>query len=245
MARQLSNTSRDSGRRCPSRVTLTRRSWRWSWTIGTVLAGLLAAAPVSAQDAALAPPVTALPTCDPAVTVCLQTQGWLLTLRTWTPGGAAPRDLVGGRLQSEVRWHRWRWAARGDATGIPGEYRAGQWETVRSLEVHAAAALDALRLPHGIAIGPAAGVGAALVLAHSPDGIVPVLPKAVTAGLGFRASWSGGWLIAVVGQHQALRGVAAVATWEVRLSDRVSTIGQAAVGSRSYTMSTGVGVRAY
>jgi len=54
------------------------------------------------------------------------------------------------RLQAELRWAgRWRVALRGDATGIPGTYEAGRWQTVRSFEVHGAGAYDALRIPGG------------------------------------------------------------------------------------------------
>lgn len=213
--------------------------WRftWAWTIGVCLAG-----PALAQDAPVPAPSPA--PCDPAAGPCLGFSGWLLTVRTWTPGGAEPRDLVGARLQAELRHARWRWAVRGDATGIPGEYQQGKWETVRSFEGHAAAAWDALRLPGGVMLGPAAGVGAAVIVERSEaTGAKPQLPKGLTAGLGGRASWPGGWIYAVAGQHQALRGFAGTAMWEVHINDRVASVGTAAVGSQDWTMTTGIGVR--
>jgi hypothetical protein len=183
------------------------------------------------------------PPCDPAATPCLGTQGWLLTERSWTPGGAQPRDLAGARLQSEVRWRRWRWAARGDATGIPGEYRQGDWQTVRSLEVHVASAYDALHLPAQVILGPAIAVGAAVALEHDAQGVAPDLPKSVTAGIGFRASWPGGWIYGVAGQNQALRGVAGTFVWQIDVNDRVANIGSLAVGPGAYTGTFGVAVR--
>jgi hypothetical protein len=198
---------------------------------------LLAAAPAFAEDQAPAAP------CDPAARPCLGFEGWLLTVRTWTPGGAEPRDLVGARLQAELRAGRWRWAARGDASGIPGEYSAGKWETVRSVEAHLATAYDALRLPGGVTLGPAIGAGAAVAIEESEAGKRPRLLKRVTAGIGARASWPGGWVYVVAGQHQALRGVAAVATWQVRVSDHVASVGLAAVGSQDWTSTTAIAVR--
>jgi len=199
--------------------------------------GLLCGQAVLAAEPAIPAP------CDPAVRPCLATEGWLITERVWTPGGADPRDLVGGRVQAEVRWHRWRWAARGDATGIPGTYQAGDWRTVRSVEGHVASAFDVLRLPGGVTFGPAAGFGAAVTLEEGLLGAKPTLPKRVTAGLGFRASWPGGFLWAVAGQHQALRGVAGVAVWQVRLSDHVANVGRFAVGANNWTSTIGVAVR--
>ncbi len=193
-----------------------------------------------APDQAASPAPAA---CDPATSACYAVEGWLLTARTWTPGGAEPRDLVGGRLQAEVRWHRWRWAARGDATGIPGEYQQGKWETVRSVEAHVASAYDALRLPGGVSLGPAVAVGAAVGIEEDDEGRRAQMPKRLTAGLGARASGPGWWAYAVVGQYQALHGFAAVVTWQVAVSGRVANIGTAAVGSRTWTATTGVAVR--
>lgn len=205
-------------------------------------AGLLCgAAPITA-DEPQDPQAPAAP-CDPATRPCLGFEGWLLTVRTWTPGGADPRDLVGARLQAEVRWHRWRWAARGDATGIPGEYHQDDWQTVRSVEAHAATAYDALRLPGGVVLGPAVGLGAAVTVERDENGLRATLPKALTAGIGGRASWPGGWAFVVVGQNQALRGVAVTGTWHVAMSERVASVGLVAVGSRDYTATIGVGVR--
>ena len=203
-----------------------------------VVAAALLTAPAIAQE-----PTAAKPPCDPATGFCLGFEGWLLTVRTWTPGGAEPRDLVGARLQAELRHARWRWAVRGDATGIPGEYKTGEWETVRSLEGHAAAAYDALRLPGGVTLGPAAGIGAAIAIERDDAGFKAEMPKGITAGLGARASWPGGWVYVVAGQHQALRGVAAIATWQVAMSDRVASVGLAAVGSKDWTATIGLGVR--
>jgi hypothetical protein len=197
----------------------------------------LLAATAGAQDAPAPVP------CDPAARPCLDFEGWMLTARTWTPGGAEPRDLVGGRLQAELRAGRWRWAARGDATGIPGEYERGDWETVRSAEFHVATAYDALRLPGGVTLGPAVGAGAAVGIEQDEAGRRAEMPKRLTAGLGARVSWPGGWVYVVAGQNQALRGVAATATWQVNVSDRVASVGLAAVGSRTWTATTGVAVR--
>jgi hypothetical protein len=213
-----------------------RWAFAWAWTIG-VLLGTSALA----QDAP-APASTPVP-CDPAATPCLTSEGWLLTERSWTPGGAQPRDLVGARLQAEVRYRGWRWAARGDATGIPGEYREGDWQTVRSIEVHAASAYDAVRLPGGLTVGPAVAIGAAVALEHNAVGVAPKLPKSLTAGLGVRASWPGGWLYAVAGQNQALRGVAGTCVWQIRVSDRVANVGSLAVGPGAYTGTFGAAVR--
>jgi hypothetical protein len=69
------------------------------------------------------------------------------------------------------------------------------------------------------------------------------MPKRLTAGLGARVSWPGGWVYIVAGQHQALRGVAAIATWQVAANDRVASVGLAAVGSRDWTATTGIAVR--
>lgn len=202
-----------------------------------VAALLAAAAPVLAEG-----PTPPAP-CDHATRPCLDFEGWLLTARTWTPGGAEPRELVGGRLQAELRSGRWRWAARGDASGIPGEYSAGEWETVRSVEAHVATAYDALRLPGGVTLGPAVGVGAAVGIEQDEAGKRAEMPKRLTAGLGARVSWPGGWVYVIAGQNQALRGVAATATWQVKVSDRVANVGLAAVGSRTWTATTGVAVR--
>jgi hypothetical protein len=214
-----------------------RRFWAWAWTIGVCLT--LAGA-AGAQEA---PAPAPKPPCDPLATPCLGVEGWLLTERSWTPGGAAPRDLVGGRLQAEVRYHGWRYAARGDATGIPGEYVQGDWQTVRSIEVHVASAYDALRLPGRVVLGPAAAIGGAVALEHNDAGVAPTLPKRITAGVGFRASWPGGWIYGVAGQNQALRGVAGTFVWQVAINDRVATIGSLAVGPGAYTGTFGAAVR--
>lgn len=181
--------------------------------------------------------------CDPAIGACLASESWLVTLRSWTPGGAAPRDLVGGRWQAEIRRKGWRWAVRADATGVPGEYRADQWETVRAAELTLASAYDLAHLPGGVTVGPASAIGAAVALEHGPDGARPKTPKSLTAGLGLRAAWPNGWAYLVVGQHQSLRGVAAIWSWQVALSDHVATIGTAACGSRDWLATTGVAVR--
>lgn len=205
--------------------------------------GLMCGLAVLAASVAAAQPAAAPAPCDPAVSTCYTVQGWLLTERSWTPSGAAPRDLVGGRLQAEIRHARWRFAGRGDATGIPGEYQQDHPETVRSVEAHVATSWDALRLPAGVTLGPAIGLGAALTIEHDATGARPVLPKAYTAGVGFRAAAPGFWLIAVIGQNQALHGVAATATWQIAVSDRVANVGSLAIGPKAYSATFGVGVR--
>lgn len=196
-------------------------------------AGLLCgAAPLGAQE----------PVCNPLATPCAYLEGWMITERHWTPGSDT-RDIIGGRLQAEVRWHSWRWSARGDTTGIPGQYQNGKIETVRSLEGHIASSYDAIHLPGSITLGPAVGLGAAVSIDTGPDGNRAVMPKKLTAGIGLRVSSPQGWAYAVVGQHQALRGWAATIVWQIRGSDRVATVGSFAVGSRTWTASTGAAVR--
>jgi len=195
----------------------------------------------SAQDPAPAP--SPKPPCDPAAGVCLGVEGWLMTCHTWAPGAEA-KSLVGGRLQAEARWHRWRWAVRGDATGVPGEYEPGKLETVRAAEVHVASAYDALRLPGLATLGPAVAVGAAVALERNDAGTTAHLPNALTAGLGLRASWPGGWGYVVGGLNQAFRGFAVTGTWQIAVSDRVASIGTVAVAAGGvWTATTGVGVR--
>jgi hypothetical protein len=184
----------------------------------------------------------ATPPCDPLLAPCAYIEGWVITERHWSPG-AETRDLVGGRIQAEVRYHSWRWSVRGDSTGIPGEYQQGKLETVRSIEVHAAASYDALRLPGGALIGPAIGLGAAVGLDQDKAGERADMPKRFTAGIGLRVSSPQGWCYAVVGQHQALRGIAAVLVWQIKGSDRVASVGSFAVGSRTWVATTGAAVR--
>lgn len=166
-----------------------------------------------------------------------------MTCHTWAPGAEA-KSLVGARLQAEARWQRWRWAARGDATGVPGEYEPGKLETVRAAEIHVASAYDALRLPGLATLGPAVAVGAAVALERNDAGMTATLPNALTAGLGFRASWPGGWGYLIGGVNQAFRGFAVTATWQIAVSDRVASIGTVAVAAGgAWTATTGVGVR--
>lgn len=212
---------------------LKRWRWAWAWTIGTVLL----AGSASAQD-----PQTPAK-CDPAVAACYTFEGWLITERAWTPTGAEPRDLVGGRLQAEIRWHRWRWAARVDSTGIPGEYQERKLETIRSVEVHAAAAWGPICPAGAVSIGPAVGIGAAVETETDAAGQRAWMPKRFTGGIGARASGPGWWAYVVVGQNQALRGVAVTAVWQIAVNDRLATVGTAAVGSRTWTATTGVAVR--
>jgi hypothetical protein len=184
-----------------------------------------------------------VPPCDPAVTVCLTTEGWLLGERTWTLG-AEPRELPGARLQVEARFGRWRVAARGDATGLVGEFDRRKPETFQAAEGYLAGAWDWLHVPNAAdaRVGPAAALGAGISL-ETKDGAKPTLPKRITAGLGARVSWRQGWAYVVVGQHQALRGVAVIGTWQVRLSDRVAHVGMVALSGNAYVATMGVGVR--
>lgn len=196
-----------------------RRSFAWAWTIGAVLA--LAGA-AGAQDA---------PRCDPIATPCLTTERYVLVLRAWTQG-RDPRDLAGGRWQAELRYRHWRLGARLDGTAASGEYRSGDLATVRTVEGHVVVAYDALGLPQGITVGPAIAAGGAVAL-ESQDGIRASLPRAVTAVVGARISWPGGWLIGGAGAVQEFgRGVGAKATWQIRTSDRTVHIGTVSYGRR-------------
>lgn len=201
------------------------------------------AMPGAAQDAPGPAPSPPPAPCDPAVSVCLSAEGWLMTTHTWAQG-TDTRSLVGGRLQAELRWRRWRWAVRGDATGTPGEYEPGKPETVRAAEVHLASAWDALRIPDVATVGPAVAVGAAVALEQNEAGVTPTLPNRLTAGLGLRASWPRGWLYAVAGVNEAIKGFAVTGTWQIAVSDRVASIGTVAVGGNgAWVGTTGVGVR--
>ena len=193
---------------------------------------------VSAQEPTPAPTPTP---CDPGKGPCVSVEGWVLAQRTFALG-VDPRDLPGGRLQAEVHFKRWRVAARGDATGLQGEFDRNKPETFKAVEAYLAGAYDAINLPNVVTIGPAAAVGAGTSL-ELRDGEKPSMPKRMTFGLGARVSWPGGWGYVIVGQHQSLRGVAAIATWQIRVSDRVANIGTAAIGARSYFATIGLGVR--
>ncbi len=175
----------------------------------------------------------------PSVSVYFE--GLILAQRSWSLG-AEPRDLPGARIQAEVRYKRWRAGLRGDATGLPGEFERDKPETFKAVEIYLAGAYDAVSIPELLTAGPAGIVGAGVSL-ETKEGEKPTMPKALTFGLGARVSWSGGWAIGVVGQHQALRGVAAMVAWQTKISDRVSNIGTVAVGSRAYLATIGVGVR--
>jgi hypothetical protein len=201
------------------------------------LALLALVAPAAGQDASPPPP------CDPAVTVCITTEGWVLGERTWSLG-AEPRELPGARLQVEARFGRWRVAARGDATGLVGEFDRQKPETFKAAEGYLAGAWDLLHVPAAAdaRVGPAAALGAGLSL-EVKDGQKPTLPKRLTFGLGARVSWRQGWAYVVVGQHQALRGVAVIGTWQVRLSERVAHVGMIAISGNAYVSTIGVGVR--
>ena len=173
--------------------------------------------------------------------VTITVEGHVLAQRTWSLGAEA-RDLPGARLQAEIKARRWRIAGRADATGLPGEFVRDKPETFKAIECYLAGAYDLATLPSVLTAGPAAVVGVGISI-ETQDGIKPTMPKRITAGIGGRVSWSGGWAYVVVGQHQALRGVSAMITWQTRLSDRLFNIGTAAIGSTSYFATMGVGVR--
>jgi len=180
--------------------------------------------------------------CDPSKTVCFTTEGWILGQRTWSLG-AEPRDLPGSRLQAEAHWKRWRFAGRADATGLPGTYEHGKLETVAAIEAHLAASWDALVLPDRATIGPAVAVGTGTPV-ESQEGVKIETPKRLTAGVGVRVSWPKGWAYGVVGQHQSLRGVAAVVTWQIKAGDRMANIGTVAIAAGGHYVATiGIAVR--
>ncbi len=190
------------------------------------------------QDA----PVVKAP-CDPAKTACATFQGWLITERIWDDT-AATRDLVGARLQAEVRFaSRWRVGVRGDATGVPGEFNSGDIKTVRAVLGQMAVAYDAFVLPGVVSLGPAVGFGGEVTTEKGEDGVSVGLPRRMTYGAGLRASGAGWWAYAVVGSNQALPRVAVTTTWQVALSDRVASVGEVAACPGHWTAKTGIAVR--
>lgn len=201
-----------------------------------VLALALLAAPAFAQDAPKPPP------CDHLVQPCAVFEGWLVTEKIWASNADA-RTIVGARLQAEVRLKRWRWAVQGDATGVPGEYDQGNVETVRAVTGYVAGAYDLWLLPNDVTFGPAFGAGGDVIIEKNDAGTTAGLPKKLTAGLGARASGKGWWTYVIVGQNQALRGVAATMAWQVKLSDRTASIGNVTAGSTEWVAKTGIAVR--
>lgn len=168
--------------------------------------------------------------CDPQKTVCYTTEAWVIALRHWTPG-KDPEDLAGGRGQAELRYHRLRVAGRLDGTASAGEYKQGDLSTVRDIEIHVAVAYDALRLPGNVTLGPMAALGGAIALPK--NGVTASLGRHVTAVLGARASWRGGWAYVGVGAvHPLERGIGVAATWQLKLTERTASVGYAAYGRR-------------
>jgi hypothetical protein len=190
--------------------------------------GLLCGPAVLAQDAPQAPPAA---TCDHAVTPCLTTEGYVLILRAWTQGHE-PRNLAGGRGQVELRYRNLRVGGRLDGTAAAGQYRQGDLSTIRTVEGHLSVAYEALRLPGSVALGPAIAAGGAVSL-ESQDGIRASLPRVMTAVLGARISWPGGWAQGGAGMVQEFeRGLGFKATWQLRTSERTVHIGTVSWGRR-------------
>jgi hypothetical protein len=200
-----------------------------------VLALIALATPAFSQD-------VPKPPCDHLIQPCAVFEGWLVTERIWA-SNAEPRNIVGARLQAEVRLKRWRWAVQGDATGVPGEYDQGNIETVRVATGYVAGAYDLWQLPGDVNFGPAFGAGGDVVIEKNAEGVTAGLPKRLTAGLGARASGKGWWTYVIVGQNQALRGVAMTTAWQVKLNDRTASIGNVTVGSTEWVAKTGIAVR--
>jgi len=189
------------------------------------IGGLLCGPAVLAQDPAPKPP------CDPAAGYCLTTEGYIMVLRAWTQG-EEPRNLAGGRGQFELRRRSLRVGGRIDGTATSGQYRQGDLSTIRTVEGHLSIAYDALRLPGGVTLGPAVAAGSAVSL-ESQDGIRASLPRVMTAVVGARLSWPGGWAQAGAGLVQEFeRGVGFKATWQVKTSERTVHVGTVSYGRR-------------
>jgi hypothetical protein len=168
---------------------------------------------------------------------------WLWTQSVYAPP-APRRDLAGGRFQGQAGWGRWGFGVRAESIGLPGQYQRDKPETFRAAQLHLAVHRNLIAIPGGITCGPAAIFGAAVAL-ELQDGKPPAMPKAFTGGLGARCSGDGWWTYAVVGQSQALRGVAGIATAHARMSDRLAWVGDFQIGARGYLASIGVAVRAF
>ena len=200
--------------------------WRfaWAWTVGVLI-------PLAGSAGAQEPAPAAPAPCDPATGVCLETEAYIMVLRAWTQG-EEPRNLAGGRGQFELRRRALRVGGRIDGTATSGQYRQGDLSTIRTVEGHLSIAYDALRLPGGVALGPAVAAGGAVSL-ESKDGIRASLPRVMTAVLGARLSWPGGWAQAGAGLVQEFeRGVGWKATWQVKTSERTVHVGTVSYGRR-------------
>jgi hypothetical protein len=202
---------------------------------GLALAAALLAAPAIAQEPE--------PILDPCA-VTASADGWVWQQSTWSPG-TQRRDLAGGRFQAMLAAGRVGVGIRAEAIGLPGEFNRERTETFRAAQLHLAVHLNTLALEGGITCGPAVLAGAAVAL-ELRDGKAPELPKALTVGVGGRCSGPGWWSYAAVGQHQALPGVAGMATAHARLTDHTAWIGDFAVGSQGrYVASFGIAIKAF
>jgi hypothetical protein len=218
----------------------------WSTNFFTLVACLaLLASGVGAQEEVSAAVVTApaaviVEVADP-LAAGTGAEGWVWAMRYWSPP-AEPRDLAGGRIQAQLGVGRWGYAFRGDISGLPGEFSPDKPETFRSLEVHVAVHRNVTGA-QGVRLGLAAGVGAGFSL-EKKDGVPPVTPHSATWGGGLHASGKGWWTYLLFGQHQALPGFGAIATYQVRATDHTAAVGTFAIGEHgSYIAQFGVAVK--
>jgi hypothetical protein len=169
-------------------------------------------------------------------------EGWIWAMRYWSPPAPA-RDLAGGRVQAILGVGRWGFAARGDASGLPGEFATDKLQTFRTLEVHLSAHRNLLGV-NGVQVGPAVGTGLALALEQGPDGLPPKTPNNFSYGAGMRIAGKGWWAYLMAGQHQALPGFAAITTYQVKMNERTAMVGTFAYGGQQkYIAQMGVAIK--
>lgn len=158
-----------------------------------------------------------------------ETKAYLWKVVSFTADGRT--DVWGGRVLGSVPLGRLSLVARLDASALPGQFKAEDPSTYKSVEGYAGANY-VFAQRDGVTVGPA--VVAGLAMAYDTKGKT-LTSNPTTWGVGGRLGTPSGWVYVMVGQHGAAgRRIGILMTGQWKVTDTFSLVADGVASDKPF-----------